>query len=59
MFDLLSVAKAWERLHSPDISGMDTENYLQLCKDAGYSEEVSQKAACNWGLQRLRADLPV
>lgn len=60
MFDLLTVAKAYEMLHSPEITkNLNAESYLELCQAAGYGEEASKKAACEWGLKRLRNDLPM
>ena len=55
LFDLLSVAKAWEMLHDAETVGkLDTEKYLDLCLAAGYSREASERAARDWGAERLR-----
>jgi len=58
--DLLGTARAWEMLHDPEVTGgLDTEAYLGLCLAAGYSQTASQKAAKEWGLKRLRRNLPM
>jgi hypothetical protein len=60
MMDSVSVVRAFRMLHDPDyVGGMNTENYLELCKAAGYSEESSQKAASEWAVKRLRKGLDV
>jgi len=58
LFDLLSVAQAWKMLHDPEVVGrMETEKYLDLCLAAGYSQEASERAAREFGLERLRKGL--
>ena len=60
LFDSLNVVQAWEMLHDSNVVGnLNTEEYYDLCLAAGYSEEASQRAARDWGLKRLRKDLPV
>lgn len=54
----LGRAKAWEMLHDPKITGqLNTESYMQLCRDAGYSENAVQKAGNRWANKRLDAGL--
>lgn len=54
----LQVAKAWEMLHDPKVSGnLKTEQYMQLCRDAGYGEDAVQKAGTAWMNKRLDLDL--
>lgn len=58
--DLMKVGRAWDMLHDPEIVGaLNMEEYLDLCLEAGYSQEASQAAAKEWGLKRMRKDLPV
>lgn len=58
LFAGLQVAKAWEMLHDPKVTGnLKTDSYMQLCRDAGYSEEVAQKAGTAWANKRLDAEL--
>ena len=58
LFAGLNVAKAWEMLHDPKvIGGLNTKAYMQLCRDAGYSEESVQKAGTDWYNKRLDAKL--
>ncbi len=58
-FDLLSTAQAWRMLHDPaTVGNLNAEAYLDLCLDAGYGREASEKAAGEWALRRLRQDLP-
>jgi hypothetical protein len=58
--DGMNIMQAWKMLNDPDVVGhLNTEEYYQLCLDAGYSKEASEKAAASWGLKRLRKDLPV
>jgi hypothetical protein len=46
---------SWKLLHNPEVVGnLNMEEYLDLCLDAGYSQEASQRAAKDWGLKRLR-----
>lgn len=60
LMDGLSVAKAWDVLHDPETaSQLDTEQYYETCLAAGFSKAAAEKAACDWGLQRLRSDRPV
>lgn len=50
----LRIAKAWEMLHQPEITrNMDTLSYVELCKDAGYSDEAAQRAGTRWANMRL------
>jgi hypothetical protein len=58
MEDGLNMAMAWEMLHRPETRDLNTENYLSLCKAAGYTESESQHAAKQWALNRQRANLP-
>lgn len=58
LFDGLSVAKAWDMLHDPKIVGkMNAEAYMNLCRDAGYSEYAVQKAGTAWQNKILDAKL--
>lgn len=60
MEDGMGYIQAWKMLNDPDVVGhLDMEEYKKLCLDAGYSEEASEKAAADWGLRRLRKDLPM
>lgn len=46
-------------LHDPNVGGkLNAEQFLELCKDAGYSEEQAQKAATRRANQRLDQGLP-
>lgn len=48
--------QAWERLNDPEYAGSLTmEQFHDLLIDAGYSEEVAQKAASQRGWERLQA----
>jgi hypothetical protein len=39
-------AKAFEDLENPEVGGrLNANDFYELCRKAGYSEEVSQKAA--------------
>ncbi len=58
MEDGLRAAMAWEMLHRPETRDLDTENYLGLCKAAGYTEGEAQHAAKQWAFNRQRANLP-
>ncbi len=50
---------AWKQLHDPKYVGtLDTEAFLKLMQTAGYPEEVCQKEAEEWAVQRQRNDLP-
>lgn len=52
----MSKVQAWERLNDPNYSGKLTFlQFKELLLEAGYSEEVAQKAACERGLARLAA----
>lgn len=58
--DLANVKRAWQALNDPKIvGGLNTEQYLELCLAAGYSQEVSEKAACDWANKRLESGLPI
>ena len=46
LFGALKTAKAWEMVNDPKSSGeFNSETFLELCREAGYSEDASQKAA--------------
>jgi hypothetical protein len=50
----LDIAKAWELMHDPQVAGnLDTEQYMELCKQAGYTEAETQKAGTRWAAARL------
>jgi hypothetical protein len=54
----LEQAKCWSAVHDPNIGGMmDAEEFLELCKAAGYSEEAAQKAATERANKRMDKDL--
>lgn len=55
LFAGLQIAKAWEMLNSGTIGHLDTKAYMQLCRAAGLSEEVVQKAGTDWANRRLDA----
>jgi hypothetical protein len=58
--DGMESLQAWKMLNNPDVVGrLNTEEYLQLCLDAGYSQAESEKAASAWALKRLRKDMPM
>ena len=58
MFAGLNIAKAWEMLHDPTVCGkLNTEAYMNLCRDAGYGEDAVQKAGTAWKNKRLDANL--
>jgi hypothetical protein len=60
LFDALSTAKAWEMLNDPKIVGpLNTEEYFDLCIDAGYSKESAGQAAKLWAQKRLAKDVPM
>lgn len=60
VFDLAQNVQAWRALHDPEIGGrMGADEVLQLCKDAGYSEQAAQAAAKTRAEQRLDQGLPV
>lgn len=48
--------QAWERLNDHEYAGMlNMEDFHDLLIEAGYSEEVAQKAASERGWERLLA----
>ncbi len=55
MYAGLQIAKAWELLNSGKIGHLDTNAYMELCRAAGYSEAVVQKAGNEWANRRLDA----
>ncbi len=56
----LAYVEAYEMLHDPEVVGkLNTEAYLDLCLAAGYGKEASERAARDWGVNRLRKNLPV
>ncbi len=58
LFAGLHIAKAWEMLHDPKVTGsLNTDQYMSLCRDAGYGEEAVQKAGTMWANKRLDAGL--
>ena len=60
LFAALERTYYWEMLHDPMLSGsMNTEEFLDLCKKAGFAEREAQAAASQRAWQRLRKDLPV
>jgi hypothetical protein len=61
LFGALQQARAWERLHDPEVlgsPGMKTDNVYEIAKAAGYGEEAAQKFAKDWAWQRSKRDLP-
>jgi hypothetical protein len=61
LFAALGQARAWERLHDPEVIGaygMRSDNILSLAKAAGHTEAESQKIASDWAWQRSKHDLP-
>ncbi len=59
LFLALGQARAWTWLHDPQASGhLNAEQILELCKDAGFSEEAAQKAATRRGYERMKRELP-
>jgi hypothetical protein len=58
LFDLLHTAKAWEMLHDPEIAGMcSPDEFLDLAKAAGCSEDEAQKAASNHAWAKMQKDV--
>lgn len=54
----LKLARAWSMLHDPEVvKHMDTEAYMALHRDAGYSEAEVQRAGTLWANKRLDAGL--
>ncbi len=52
--DGLAIQQAWRIMHDPEIAAnLDTEQYMRLCKEAGYTERQSQKAGTRWAAARL------
>ena len=48
--------RAWERLNDTDYSGrLTTVEFYNLLLEAGFTEDVAQKAASQRGLERLSA----
>lgn len=55
----LRTARSWEMLHDPTMSGdLTAEQFYDLCRDAGYDEATSQRAASQRALERVRQDKP-
>lgn len=58
LFAGLKTAQAWEMLHDGEVvKHLKTEAYMQLCRDAGYSEDAVQKAGNSWANKRLDGGL--
>lgn len=57
LFGGLQTFKAWEMLNSNGVGSLNTESYMQLCRDAGYSEDAVQKAGTAWANRRLDKNL--
>jgi hypothetical protein len=58
LWDCLEAARAYERVHDPEhSSNLAAEELLELCRAAGYPEEVCQKAATERALARMRREL--
>jgi len=54
MFAGLKIAKAWSMLHDPQVVGnLDSKVYMELYRDAGYSEEQVQYAGNSWANMRI------
>ena len=51
----LRIAKAWEMLNGGKIGHLNVEQYMQLCRDAGYDEGSVQKAGTAWANKILDA----
>ncbi len=55
----LEGATAWRKLHDPQATAdMTAEGILHLMQTAGYSEHAAQKAATEWGFERVKRELP-
>lgn len=51
--------RAYNLLHDPQVGGsLDAESVLELCRQAGYSEEASQRAAAQRAESRMSRDQP-
>ena len=60
VYSLALQMQAYKLLQDPQVGGTaDPEGILRLCRDAGYSEEVAQKAASRRANQRLDEGLPL
>ena len=59
MFAGLQVAKAWQMLNGGNIGHLTTEQYMDLCRDAGYTEQAAQKAGTMWANKRLDVEQPI
>lgn len=54
MYSGLKLARAWAMLHDPGVvKHLDSEAYMALHRDAGYSETEAQKAGTAWANSRL------
>lgn len=50
----LDTSQAWRLLNDPSVAeSIGTEAYMDLCRQAGYSEYQTQKAGCRWAAARL------
>ena len=60
LFGCLEQVQAWEMLHNPQVVGtLNTEEFFELCKTAGYSKQAAQKAASAWAWKRMQKELPL
>lgn len=51
---MLQTGRAYDMLHDPNVGGsLKSDDFLSLCRRAGYSEEAAQKAATERANQRL------
>jgi len=55
LFAGLRIAKAWEMLNGGKIGHLNAEQYMHLCRDAGYEEVAVQKAGTAWANKILDA----
>lgn len=59
MFECLETARAYSMLHDPQVApNLRAEQFLELAKRAGYSEDAAQKAATAHANRRLDQELP-
>jgi hypothetical protein len=58
VFRGLKLARAWDMLHDPQVvKQLNTVNYMNLCRDAGYTEAEVQKAGNVWANSRMDAGM--
>lgn len=52
------MAKAWDMLHDPEVGGqMETDDFLELCVNAGFTQKEAKKAALKRANDRMDRDL--